>query len=244
MSNYQDIAVEFAQSVPSESIIATWVEDFAYQGFDAAQVLKLLMERGGDNWKEDARKMIILSLTRGNKPSKMIERMSESGKKTVTALVDKYKLKSGNPGRNDLTLSRVATSLAGWTCQAASVVQDYLPVPGSVMDGISQNYPRAMMHPSFAGLIDPNLPKKTSDDLVAAHSLFMVQFSKTINPSLRAAKKEDVALTFHQPMLAAINSSFLSGSQRRSFLKSLAVVNENLEVVPSVASAARVFKNN
>ncbi|AEL29643.1 nucleocapsid [Chagres virus] len=242
MANYQDIAVEFAGDLPTEAIIRTWVEEFAYQGFDASQVLRILAERGGANWREDAKKMIILSLTRGNKPSKMMERMSEAGKATVSSLMTRYNLKSGNPGRNDLTLSRVATALAGWTCQAIPIVQDFLPVTGVVMDGLSPAYPRPMMHPCFAGLIDPSLPKKTVDELVAAFSLYMLQFSKTINPSLRAAKREDIISSFRQPMQAAINSTFLTGAQRRQFLRTLGVVNDNLEPSQNVVAAARVFR--
>ncbi|QCI62733.1 nucleoprotein [Cacao virus] len=243
MSDYQQLAVEFASEVPSEAVIATWVEDFAYQGFDAGEVIKALVEKGKNDWKQDARKMIILSLTRGNKPSKMTERMSDAGKSTVNALVKRYNLKSGNPGRKDLTLSRIATALAGWTCQAAPIVQDYLPVTGKSMDLLSNNYPRQMMHPCFSGLIDPTLPKNTVDNLSFAHCLYMTQFSKTINPSLRGLSKSEVVSSFSQPMNAAINSSFLSSDQRRSFLDTLGLLNKNLECTSQVIDAAKAFKS-
>ncbi|API68903.1 nucleocapsid protein [Urucuri virus] len=243
MADYQRLAVEFASEVPSETVVRQWVEDFAYQGFDANNVMRLLVERGGNSWKDDARKMIVLCLTRGNKPNKMIEKMSETGKATVKQLIAKYSLRTGNPGRNELTLSRVCTALAGWTCQAAVVVQDYLPVTGRTMDNYSANYPRPMMHPSFAGLIDRTLEDSVMEEIVDAHCLFMVEFSKTINPNTRSLSSAEVLKTFQQPMRAAINSNFLTSAQRRGFLIELGIINENLKVSPAVADAAKKFRH-
>ncbi|AKF42392.1 N protein [Campana virus] len=240
--SYEEIAIQFASESVDATTIAAWVSEFAYQGFDARQVINLVKQRGGDDWKEDVKKMIVLSLTRGNKPSRMVTKMSESGQKIVNDLISKYKLKSGNPGRNDLTLSRVAAAFAGWTCQAAEVVQDYLPVTGRAMDALSDKFPRAIMHPSFAGLIDPTLPENVVEDIVHAHCLFMIQFSKTINPSLRSSSKSEVVSSFDRPMQAAINSPFLTAANRRDMLMSLGLISSNLKPSAAVTAAAKAYR--
>nr|ABQ23562.1 nucleocapsid [Phlebovirus sp. GML 902878]AKF42371.1 N protein [Punta Toro virus]AKF42377.1 N protein [Punta Toro virus] len=241
--SYEEIAVQFASESIDEQAVAGWVTDFAYQGFDAKRVIALVKDRGGDDWKQDVKKMIVLSLTRGNKPNKMVLKMSDKGKAMVNELVLKYKLKSGNPSRDDLTLSRITAAFAGWTCQAADYVQEYLPVTGRAMDAISSSYPRAMMHPSFAGLIDQELPADVLSEITQAHCLFMIQFSKTINPSLRGLSKDEIVSSFERPMQAAISSTFLTSANRRAMLKTLGIINDNLKPSSSTASAAKVFRS-
>ncbi|AEL29688.1 nucleocapsid [Rio Claro virus] len=242
MSDYERIAVEFAADIPSNEVIQEWVEAFAYQGFDAAHVLKRLIECGGNNWKEDAKKLIVIAITRGNKPDKIMEKMSEEGKKAFKVLKDRYRLQGGNPGRSDLTLSRIATALAGWTCQACVVVGEYLPVTIGTMRSISDNYPGAMMHPCFAGLIDRSLPEDTKLVIINAFCLFMVHFTKVINPRMRSSPVSEVVNSFRQPMLAAINSNFLNSDQRKGFLKSLGILDANLQPTAPVRAAARAYE--
>ncbi|QBQ01762.1 nucleocapsid [Pena Blanca virus] len=241
--DYQKIAIDFGSESVDTQAIQQWISEFAYQGFDAANVLRLIKDRGGLEWKEDAKKMIVLALTRGNKPRNMVKKMSESGRKTVEHLITKYQLKDGNPGRDDLTLARVAAALAPWTCQAAIVVCEYMPVPGRSMDEHSPGYPKAMMHTSFAGLIDPTLPPATLEALVSAHCLYLHFFSKTINVNLRGKNKAEVESSFFQPLQAAMNSGFISGAQRRKFLETLGVINKNLGPSPQVLSAAAAYKS-
>ncbi|AEA30083.1 nucleocapsid [Nique virus] len=240
--SFEDLAIELAGHEVDEQTIASWVQAFAYQGFDARRVIELLKSRGGDAWMEDAKQMIILCLTRGNKPTKMMTKMSDKGKKIVQGLIKKYNLKEGNPSRDDLTLSRITAALAGYTCQATEVVEEFLPVTGRHMDGLSKNYPRAMMHPSFAGLIDPGLPAEVLATITDAFSLFMVQFSRTINPRNRGLSTSEVLSTFDRPMNAAINSSFLTRDQRKAFLKNLGILDGNLQPSESVKAAAKAFR--
>ncbi|AEA30075.1 nucleocapsid [Maldonado virus] len=240
--SYEKLAIDIAGHEIDAETIKAWVQAFAYQGFDAKRVMELLVERGGDDWVDDAKQMIILCLTRGNKPSKMMVKMSEKGKKIVQTLVKRYSLKEGNPSRDDLTLSRITAALAGYTCQATEYVEEFLPVTGKNMDDLSKNYPRAMMHPSFAGLIDPKLPPDVLSTICDAFSLFMVQFSRTINPRNRGLSVSEVASTFDRPMNAAINSSFISGEQRKSFLRNLGILDENMQPSSPVKAAAKVFR--
>ncbi|AEA30087.1 nucleocapsid [Turuna virus] len=243
MTSYESLAVELAGHEVDTATISAWVQAFAYQGFDARRVIELLKLRGGDNWMEDAKQMIILCLTRGNKPTKMMAKMSEKGKKIVQGLIKKYNLKEGNPSRDDLTLSRVTAALAGYTCQATEVVEEYLPVTGRHMDSLSPSYPRPMMHPSFAGLIDASLPADVLSTITDAFSLFMVQFSRTINPRNRGLSNAEVVSTFDRPMNAAINSSFLTKDQRKIFLKNLGILDDNMQPANHVKAAAKVFRN-
>ncbi|AYA58161.1 nucleoprotein [Zaba virus] len=238
---FAKIAVEFANEAVDTSAILEIVKEFAYQGYDAARVIELVREKGGDSWRNDVKTLIIIALTRGNKPTKILEKMSASGKVKFRALVLKYGLKSGNPGRDDLTLARIASAFAAWTIQAIKVVEQYLPVTGAAMDELSAAYPRPMMHPCFGGLIDNSLPEETVSALVRAHSLFLDAFSRTINPAMRSKSKAEVAKSFEQPLNAAINSRFLTSEAKRKILKSAGVIDTNLKPSPAVKQAADKF---
>ncbi|QNJ99606.1 nucleocapsid [Bogoria virus] len=239
-SDYQKLAVEFSSESIDPQTVQTWLNAIAYEGFDAANIVRLVTSHS--DWKDDVKKMIVIALTRGNKPNKMIKRMSEDGKKMVEYLEKKYNLKSGKPGRNDITLTRVAAAFAGWTVQALHHVVEFLPVSGSTMDSISQDYPRSMMHPSFGGLIDPTLPTETVSALTEAHKLFLIQFSRTINVAVRAAPVAEVIASFEKPLAAAIQSKFLTADQKRKILKVVGVINDNFKPSASVMSAAAAYR--
>nr|ABQ23522.1 nucleocapsid [Phlebovirus sp. Be An 356637] len=241
MADYARIAVEFSGEAINLAEIQGWVTDFAYQGFDARRIVELVQQKGGAGWKDDVKMMIVLCLTRGNKPTKMVEKMSPEGKVKVNRLISTYGLKSGNPGRDDITLSRVAAAFAGWTCQALNVLHPHLPVSGTTMDAISPNYPRAMMHPSFAGLVDQTIPTEYCQTIVDAMSVFLIQFSRTINKSLRGQPKEVVIESFIQPMQAAMSSSFIAPAERRKLMIALGIVDANGKPSANVAAAAAVF---
>nr|AYK02327.1 nucleoprotein [Ponticelli III virus]AYK02331.1 nucleoprotein [Ponticelli II virus] len=244
MSSQEDfakIAVEFANEAVDTNQILELVREFAYQGYDAARVIELVKSKGGDNWKSDVKTMIIIALTRGNKPSKILSKMSPEAGRKFRELVVRYGLKGGNPGRDDLTLARVASAFAAWTVQAIKVVEQYLPVTGTAMDDLSPAYPRPMMHPCFAGLIDNTLPEETYKAILRAHSLFLDQFSRTINPQMRGKPKSEVAKSFEQPLQAAVNSRFLNSESKRKILRSTGVIDSNLKPAPAVEQAAKKF---
>nr|QSM35572.1 nucleocapsid protein [Phlebovirus sp.]QSM35574.1 nucleocapsid protein [Phlebovirus sp.]QSM35576.1 nucleocapsid protein [Phlebovirus sp.]QSM35580.1 nucleocapsid protein [Phlebovirus sp.]QSM35582.1 nucleocapsid protein [Phlebovirus sp.] len=241
-TDYASIAIEFAADKPDPVSIDAWVQEFAYQGFDAARIIQLLQKYGGEGWKTDAKKMIVLALTRGNKPEKIMKKMSSQGRATLQKLVQTYKLKSGSPGRDDLTLTRVASALAGWTVQALPHVSNYLPITGPTMDRYSPDYPRCMMHPSFSGLIDVTLTEETVRYIIDAHSLFLFYFSQTINANLRGKSKADIVASFEQQMYAAINSTFMPGDKKRAMLATLGIININSMAQPQVIAAAKVFR--
>ncbi|API68887.1 nucleocapsid protein [Joa virus] len=241
MTDYAEIAVAFAGEPVNNAEVMGWVNEFAYEGFSAQRIIQLVQERGPQTWQTDVKMMIVLALTRGNKPAKMIEKMSAEGKKKATRLITMYNLKSGNPGRDDLTLSRVASAFAGWTCQALAVLHPYLPVTGASMDSISPGYPRAMMHPSFAGLIDNSIPEAFLQTVVDAHALYLLQFSRVINKNMRGQPKSVVVSSFLQPMNAAIVSGFISHDKRRKMLMAFGIVDQNGKPTQAVETAAKAF---
>ncbi|API68895.1 nucleocapsid protein [Tapara virus] len=245
MSDYEKLAIELQGEPIDKNAIQRWMSEFAYEGFDAANIVKLVHERAkaaGRDWKLDVKKMIVLALTRGNKVDKMIKKMSEKGAATVTELVRVYSLKSGNPTRDDLTLSRVAAAFAGYTCQALPHLAEAIPVSGSQMDEVVKNYPRPMMHPAFSGLIDPTFKEETKDALINAHSLFMYHFTVQINEKMRGKSDKEIISSFQQPMYAAINSGFMKGETRRAMLRTLGIVDANWVPSSIVQEAAKIYK--
>ncbi|BBF90228.1 Nucleoprotein [Kuriyama virus] len=240
--NYAKIALEFGGEVIDGDFTQSIAEECAYQGFDPIKIMEQIQIRGGDTWKEDCIRMIVLNLTRGNKPDKMMTRMAESGKAKLSLLMKKYKLKSGKPGKDDLTLARIAAVLAPWTCKVIAHLENMLPVIGSAMDNHSQSYPRPMMHPSFGGLIDASLSRDDLTALVDAHKLYLYHFAQVINRDLRGKTKADIEASFDQPLKAAMGSNFFSDKEKRDVLMDLGLVDLNGRVNNHVRRAAEKYR--
>ncbi|UXX19191.1 nucleoprotein [Mudanjiang phlebovirus] len=241
-SNYAKIALEFGGEDIDADFIKGIADEWAYQGFDPIKIMEIIKTRGEDGWKEDCVRMIVLNLTRGNKPDKMLTRMSESGKARLNVLIKKYKLKSGKPGKDDLTLARVSAVLAPWTCKAIAHLENMLPVVGSAMDNHSPSYPRPMMHPSFGGLIDSSLNKDDFIAIVEAHKLFLFHFAQVINKDLRGKSKAEVEASFDQPLKAAMGSTFFSDKEKRAVLVDLGLINLNGKPNEHVRRAAEKYR--
>ncbi|AMA19823.1 nucleoprotein [Arrabida virus] len=244
--NYRTIALAFLDESADSTTINAWVNEFAYQGFDPKRIVQLVKERGtakGRDWKKDVKMMIVLNLVRGNKPESMMKKMSEKGAAIVTQLISTYQLKEGNPGRDTITLSRVSAAFVPWTVQALKTLSESLPVTGTTMDSIAgTTYPRCMMHPSFAGIIDLELPNNTGAMLADAHGLFMLEFSKTINPSLRTKQPNEIAATFEKPNMAAMTGRFFTRDDKKKLLIAIGVLDEDLVPNPAIEKCAEKYK--
>ncbi|AEL29671.1 nucleocapsid [Odrenisrou virus] len=241
MDNYAKIAIDFAGEPIDPTELAHLAEEFSFNGFDPNSIMKLIIERGGATWKEDAKVMIVIGVTRGNKIKKMMDRMSEEGRAKLKQLVDKYKLKESSPGAKDLTLSRIAAVLAPWTVQALRVLETKLPVTGATMDSLSQNYPRALMHSAAGGLLDPTLDESCFTALLQAHSLYLDCFSRLINPPLRSKTKQEVAQSFSSALQAAYSSNFFSSGQKRQILQHMGLIDGNMKPMKAVIDAAGIY---
>nr|4CSG_G Chain G, NUCLEOPROTEIN [Toscana virus] len=244
--NYRDIALAFLDESADSGTINAWVNEFAYQGFDPKRIIQLVKERGtakGRDWKKDVKMMIVLNLVRGNKPEAMMKKMSEKGASIVANLISVYQLKEGNPGRDTITLSRVSAAFVPWTVQALRVLSESLPVSGTTMDAIAGvTYPRAMMHPSFAGIIDLDLPNGAGATIADAHGLFMIEFSKTINPSLRTKQANEVAATFEKPNMAAMSGRFFTREDKKKLLIAVGIIDEDLVLASAVVRSAEKYR--
>ncbi|AHK60934.1 nucleocapsid protein [Gordil virus] len=246
--NYREIAMAFANDSADFNMISVWANDFAYQGFDPKRIVELVRQRGlakARNWKQDVKMMIVLNLMRGNKPEAMVRKMQEKGQRIVLELISVYELKEGNPGRDTITLSRVSAAFVPWTIMALRQLAENIPVTGSIMDSILDGavYPRAMMHPSFAGIIDLELPEGRGAELADAHGLFMIEFSKTINPSLRTKSAIEIAASFEKPNMAAMTGNFFTKDDKRKLLKQIGILDSDLKLTPVIEKAAALYRS-
>ncbi|URZ29355.1 nucleoprotein [Pangolin phlebovirus] len=241
-SSYAKAALEFGADPIDSEFIKDIADEWAYQGFDPIKIMELIRTRGSDTWKEDCVRMIVLNLTRGNKPDKMMTRMSEDGRTRLGSLIKKYKLKSGKPGKDDLTLARIAAVLAPWTCRAITYLENLLPVVGSTMDNHSDKYPRPLMHPSFGGLIDASLNREDLTMLVDAHKLYLYHFAQVINKDLRGKSKIEIEASFDQPLKAAMGSTFFTDKEKRDVLMEMGLVDINGKTNAHVRKAADHYR--
>lgn len=236
-----EIVFDFFGEDFSSGLIANLVELYAFQGFDPVAIHREILRcanEAGRQWKDDVRSMIVLNVTRGNKVSRMGARMTEKGKAELNKLIAAYKLKDTKPGAKDITLARVANVHGPTTCKILRHVADRLPVTLEYMERMVPGYPVCMMHPSFAGLINPNLPEYK--EIVAAHSLYLLEFAKVINPN-KPKDRESVVASFTQPLAAAIASSFFPDDRKNLILKELGIINENFKISASVKKAAAFY---
>ncbi|BCT55142.1 nucleocapsid protein [Toyo virus] len=236
-----EIVFDFFGEEFSVDLITNLVELYAFQGFDPVTIHREILrcaKDAGRNWKEDVRSMIILNVTRGNKVSKMSARMTEKGKAELAKLIAAYKLKDSKPGAKDITLARVANVHGPTTCKILRHVADRLPVTLEFMERLVPGYPVSMMHPSFAGLINPNL--REYKEIVAAHSLYLFEFAKVINPN-KPKDRASVVASFTQPLAAAIASSFFPDDKKNLILKELGIIDDNFNVSPVVKKAAAFY---
>nr|QPD01633.1 nucleoprotein [Kharabali tick phlebovirus] len=187
--------------------LATLVQ---YQGFNPAITARTIWlakkERGvsNDQFKNDISLICVVFLTRGTNIVSMTNRMSDEGKARVNGLVQTYSLKKGQVNADELTLSRVALTFYPITVQAARVVSDMLPVTPAEMHAISPGYPAAMMTQAFTSAIP--VGKTYELDLAQAHCLFLIEFSKVINPAQREKGDAMVLDSFLTAFKAAYSS--------------------------------------
>ncbi|AWW17497.1 nucleocapsid protein [Kaisodi virus] len=236
-----DFVLELSKEEWNVAEVDQLVELYAYQGFDPAVIQREIIRRAGvRDWKKDVRNMIILNVTRGNKLDKMASKMSDEAKAALQELRKVYDLKDSRPGAKDITLARVANVHGASTCAMLHLVADVLPVTRAHMDTISKGYPVYMMHTSFGGLI--NMNGLGAQEIVDAHKLYLVEFSKVINRSGGKSTKEIVE-SFKAPLQSAISSQFLTGQQKTAILTKLGAYDANNKLAEGVTAAARAFRD-
>ncbi|AFH08734.1 nucleocapsid [Grand Arbaud virus] len=241
-------ALEAASASWSEEEIRDFINLFQYQGFDATVILRRLTElserAGQDKAKlhRDLRGLIVLHLTRGNKLASIEKRLSDEGKKEFAALRARYQLVDKAKEAEDLTLSRIAIANAGLTCRLLPQVTTHTAVTLSRMQSLSPEYPVHMMHNAFAGLIDETMPESTIRDLVDAHRLYLLEFSRTINIKHRGMEPKAILDANDAALQAGLASSFLPPAKKREYLIMFRLVTTNAEATRPVQAAAAVLR--
>lgn len=244
MSDWSEIAVQFGKEDIDTTSVVQWAKELAYQGLDPTMILKYLSEKGGDNWKQDAKYIIVFALTRGNKIMKAMGKMSPEGKKKMGSLLQKYNLKENATDREAITPVRVAQCLPSWTCAAASALQEYLPVGPSQMNERSSGYPGEMMCMAFGSMI-PNdgIKEETRKFLIDGYSLWQDAFTRVINPKMKGEGRETVRDTFKDPLSAAVGSQFFPNEARFAWLKAKALITPSGDASDAVKRAANAYRN-
>ncbi|AII01800.1 N protein [American dog tick virus] len=219
-----------------------------YQGFDPAMVAKRVLELAHQDRKEaedvilDIITMVGLYLTRGTNLTKMEKRISPEGLAILRRVSQRYNLKKGAVGPNELTLSRVALTYASITVRCAVQLKDRLAVPHDEMLDLSPGYPPALMTQAFASLI----PKGHVEEEVLkhAHCLFLVKFSEVVNPQLRGKPGAELKRSFTAALKASLEKRESRDNLRKiAFLKEMGVLSQEDTAVEAVRHAAAKFTN-
>lgn len=241
-SSAVDLVLELAKEEWSATEVDDLVDMYAYQGFDPVVIQQEIVKKakaGKRDWKKDVRNMIILNVTRGNKLDKMYNKMTDKARTALQDLRKCYDLKDSKPGAKDITLARVANVHGASTCALLPMVKDSLPVTPAHMNAISPGYPVHMMHTSFGGLINPDAVG--ANEIIDAHRLYLLEFSKVINRAAGKSAKE-IAETFRAPLQSAINSQFLDGAQKIQILSKFGIYNANMKLAEPIQKAAEAYR--
>nr|AFH08743.1 non-structural protein [RML-105355 virus] len=248
VENWVAFVQEVADEPWTDEEILDLVSLFQYQGFDAAMILRRIVDCANkadiskDQMMKDIRSMIVLHLTRGNKISSIEKRLSSAGKKEFAILKSRYKLTDKAKDASDLTLSRIAIANAGLTCRLLPMVVNNTAVTISRMNQLSPSYPACMMHNAFAGLISTDLTDDTIETLIQAHSLYLLEFSRTINVKHRSLSNTEVMTANDAALQAGLASSFLSSKQKKEYLEGLKVIDKKGQPTAEVKAAAAAFR--
>ncbi|AFP33389.1 nucleoprotein [Heartland virus] len=244
MTDWSAIAVEIGNEPLDVPALVEFAKEIAYEGLDPAVIFGLLRERGGENWRNDVKYIIVFALTRGNKIVKACGKMSKKGAERMTNLARVYELKENAVDRMAVTPVRVAQCLPTWTCAAAAAIKEYLPVGPAIMHNKIQGYPLEMMCMAFGSLIpQADVSIEVIKDFMDAYSLWQDTFARTINVDQRKMTKAEVYAKFRDPLHAAVNSLFFPNATRISWLQAKGLLTATKEASGSVKAAAAAYRN-
>lgn len=199
----------FQEKKPSAQSLKSLAEEVQYQGFDPDITLRVMWEVKhkkqitDDQFLKDIATMCVVFLTRGTNLKGMVRKMGEAGKQKVLTLETDYALKKGQQPPKELTLSRVALTFFAFTIHGAVKLKDSLPVPYDFMTSLVPDYPPAMMTQAFASAVPRGKPYE--GELVQAHAVYLLEFSKTINPELKNKGEVAILDSFRSALKAALD---------------------------------------
>ncbi|AGY30955.1 nucleoprotein [Razdan virus] len=244
MVAYTDILKEFGEDIIDDEVVGGLEALFAYQGFDPTRMLKKMADIDKDGWKDDAKVIIVFALTRGNKMSKAMAKMSEEGQTRLKALKSKYRMKENPEARDDITPTRVAAALPTWTVRAAKALQNSLPMgPDNIKALCGADAPAEICCAAFASLIPTSeLTEKQIEQLTHAFYLWQFYFTQLINPKVRGKGKTAVLQTFENAVKAAMNSTSYPDKSRVAFLKKIGIFNKKNEINGNIQAMAAAWE--
>jgi hypothetical protein len=220
---------------------------FAYDGFNAEEIIKSFMAKAATSSGEDALNDLIdivnVGLTRGNIRKDQLERTHKDGKTRIEALATKYSIvlkenknSSIKLGRDTLTFTRAVSVfpfMASKLLECGAATSDQLGCPFG-----SDKLPIVMRHPGFCSLIPTS--GTCGKLLFDCHCAFMISFGKKINPNSKKSLKEQYAHQSSFSQSAWTNKRVYNNELR---LKAMVALNlhqsEKLEIYEEVANALR-----
>nr|BBK20266.1 nucleocapsid protein [Kabuto mountain virus] len=240
--DYAKMVQELSEDPYTEEDIVGFAEYYAYQGFKHVEVVKALVEKfpnDKDGMMKAVRALITVHLTRGNKISSILKKISSEGGKSLKELTTKIGIKDKAVGPQDLTLSRIAITFAGLTCSLIEILKDHI---GIGRPHLTATYPYAMMHSAFASMIDPTLQDEVVSQLVSAFKLYLYRFTRMINPSKTGEDFRRLWDSNLRILQAATQNSFHSADTKRAYLVKWGVLDKNFLSTPAVKEAAKAFE--
>lgn len=206
-------------------------QDFAYEGFDPVDVIRVLYAKAtaqsvnDHDFIIDMSTIVTIGLMRGTLSSKSIQRTSRAGQQRITSLKARYGLaeKVTRENARAITVPRVVNSfphLASRINSAHSLGRGF----SGPMN--SQDLPPAMMHVAFGSLIPKGL--ETVTPLMSdAYMAFAIDMNVVVNR--KHTDQQSIVAMYNQQTTyfqAAINSPLYSSTERVSILVELGLTSQ------------------
>jgi len=178
----------------------------SYQGFNPIDMIKKLktIEKNPDVLSQEIKVLCLISVNRGVKISKMIQKMKPEGARIVNALCTKYGVRDSRPREpGDVTLSRISACFPGMCAEHMSKGR------GRVIGVKPSSLPSYLCFPAGGSLIPTD-----EYDLIQAWKEWRASFSQIISSEEKSIDYDSIV----------INSPLYSNEERRDFLRSLGFV--------------------
>lgn len=221
--------------------------DFMYEGFSAEVVMEHLKRVKDEknisdaDFSKDIKLLVIIAAVMGNVNAKNREKISDSGKNKVTAILEKYGLSMGGAGgkRATINLPRVSATFPILTVtivKSMKFERNY----GNVF--LCHSLPKFMKTSTFPGVIPQGLNSKVRDVLLIASTCYSSE--QTIALKRDTKKYEDVLAAYSEQVTyvnLSHNSPIPGEDERMKFIKTLTFdVSAILTVVAKYAALSGV----
>jgi hypothetical protein len=202
-------------------------QDISFQGFNAENIIRSLINKGGDSLSSDMCKLIAVGLQRGNNFTKFSKTMS--GYEKIKPLIQKYDIKpnilSSDDRKNTITLSRIVSC---FPLLAGSIIQK---ADGHVVrpQEISENMPIQVCFPGFASLV----PLNKYNELMILHEFYLFMVAKKIanQTNRKHLSEQEMLILNRRILLGSRGKAIMSNENKIKTLKEWGLIDAN-DVVP------------